>query len=96
MGARDCLGEEGLAKISVVGIGMKSHAGVACEMFRVLAEERINIQMVSTSEIKISVAIDEKYLEVAARALHDAFGLHKPPEGGATTPETGKKTPPAP
>ena len=95
VGARDCLGEEGLAKISVVGIGMKSHAGVACEMFRVLAEERINIQMVSTSEIKISVAIDEKYLEVAARALHDAFGLQQPPEGG-TTPETGKKSPPAP
>ena len=79
VGARDCRGDQGLAKVSVVGVGMKSHAGVACEMFRVLAEERINIQMISTSEIKVSVAIDEKYLEVAVRALHDAFGLREPP-----------------
>ena len=83
VGARDCRGDEGLAKVSVVGVGMKSHAGVACEMFRVLAEERINIQMISTSEIKVSAAIDEKYLEVAVRALHEAFGLRE---------ENGKKT----
>ena len=82
VGARDCRGDSGLAKVSVVGVGMKSHAGVACEMFRVLSEERINIQMISTSEIKISVAIDEKYLEVAARALHDAFRLGEPDSGG--------------
>ena len=81
VGARDCRGDLGLAKVSVVGVGMKSHAGVACEMFRVLSEERINIQMISTSEIKISVAIDEKYLEVAARALHDAFHLGEPSAG---------------
>ena len=80
VGAKDCRGDEGLAKVSVVGVGMKSHAGVACEMFRVLAEENINIQMISTSEIKVSAAIDEKYVEVAVRALHDAFQLHEPPE----------------
>jgi len=59
----------------MVGVGMRSHAGVATRMFRVLADESINIQMISTSEIKISVVIDEKYLELAARALHAAFDL---------------------
>ena len=61
--------------VSVVGVGMRSHPGVASRMFRTLAEEGINIQMISTSEIKISVAIDEKYLELAVRVLHRAFGL---------------------
>ena len=68
-----------IAKLSVVGIGMRTHAGVATRMFRTLAEESINIQMISTSEIKISVVIDEKYSELAVRSLHAAFELHKPP-----------------
>ena len=77
------LGEEGIltdasiAKISCVGIGMRSHAGVAAKMFRVLAEENINIKMISTSEIRTSIVVDEKYLELAVRALHKAFGLDK-------------------
>ncbi|MEE8616598.1 MAG: ACT domain-containing protein, partial [Roseateles sp.] len=61
--------------VSVVGLGMKDHAGVASRMFRVLADEGINIQMISTSEIKTSVVIDEKYMELAVRALHKAFDL---------------------
>ncbi|WP_298134440.1 aspartate kinase [Acidiferrobacter sp.] len=73
--AREVLGDERIAKISVVGVGMRSHAGIASTMFRVLGEEGINIQMISTSEIKISVVIEEKYLELAVRALHSAFGL---------------------
>ncbi|MCL4748111.1 MAG: aspartate kinase [Burkholderiaceae bacterium] len=68
-------GDPKIAKVSVVGIGMKSHVGVASLMFRTLSEEGINIQMISTSEIKISVVIDDKYLELAVRALHKAFGL---------------------
>jgi aspartate kinase len=60
-----------------VGVGMRSHAGIASTMFKVLADESINIQMISTSEIKISVVINEKYLELAVRALHHAFGLDK-------------------
>ena len=68
-------GEAGIAKVSIVGIGMKSHAGVAAKMFETLAAEHINIRMISTSEIKISVIVDEKYLEVAVRSLHDAFDL---------------------
>jgi len=77
------LGEEGIltdasiAKISCVGIGMRSHAGVAAKMFRVLAEENINIKMISTSEIRTSIVVDEKYMELAVRALHKAFGLDK-------------------
>ena len=63
------------AKVSVVGVGMRSHVGIASKMFRTLAEEGINIQMISTSEIKISVVIDEKYLELAVRVLHKAFNL---------------------
>jgi aspartate kinase len=59
--------------VSIVGLGMRSHAGVAARMFEVLAAEGINIQMISTSEIKISVVVDEKYVELAVRALHDAF-----------------------
>jgi len=63
----------GVAKVSIVGVGMRTHAGIAARMFDVLAAESINIQMISTSEIKISVVIDAKYTELAVRALHDAF-----------------------
>jgi len=62
-----------IAKVSVVGVGMRTHAGVAAKMFQVLAQEGINIEMISTSEIKISVVIDAKYTELAVRVLHDAF-----------------------
>jgi aspartate kinase len=65
-------------KISLVGVGMRSHAGIASKMFGVLAKEGINIRMISTSEIKISVVVDAKYLELGVRALHDAFGLGEP------------------
>jgi aspartate kinase len=75
LGAREVNGNTQIGKISLVGVGMRSHAGVATKMFRTLADESINIQMISTSEIKISVVIDEKYLELAVRALHTAFGL---------------------
>ncbi|MEN3112316.1 aspartate kinase [Uliginosibacterium paludis] len=75
MGAREVRGDRSMAKVSVVGVGMRSHVGVASRMFRTLAEEGINIQMISTSEIKISVAIEEKYLELAVRVLHKAFEL---------------------
>jgi len=75
MGAREVTGDSSIAKLSIVGVGMRSHAGVASKMFEVLAAESINIQMISTSEIAISVVIDEKYLELAARALHSEFGL---------------------
>lgn len=75
IGADDVSGDNKIAKLSIVGVGMRSHAGVASKMFRVLADESINIQMISTSEIKISVVFDEKYLELAARALHEAFDL---------------------
>ena len=75
IGAREVSGDNKIAKLSMVGVGMRSHAGVASKMFEVLAEESINIQMISTSEIKISVVVDEKYLELAVRALHSAFGL---------------------
>jgi aspartate kinase len=71
---------EGLAKVSVVGVGMRSHAGVAKTMFELLAKENINILMISTSEIKISVVVESKYAELATRVLHDGFGLDKPPE----------------
>ena len=75
IGARDVVGDDKAAKVSVVGVGMRSHVGIASKMFRTLAEEGINIQMISTSEIKISVVIDEKYLELAVRVLHKAFDL---------------------
>ncbi len=77
IGAAEVSGDNKIAKLSIVGVGMRSHAGVASKMFRVLADESINIQMISTSEIKISVVFDEKYLELAARALHTAFGLEE-------------------
>jgi aspartate kinase len=75
MGARDVSGDKKIAKLSIVGVGMRSHAGIASKMFGALAAEGINIQMISTSEIKISVVIDEKYLELGVRTLHSAFNL---------------------
>jgi aspartate kinase len=72
---REVSGEDRIAKISIVGMGMRSHAGIAARMFRTLAEEGINIQMISTSEIKLTVVIDEKYTELAVRVLHRAFEL---------------------
>ncbi len=75
IGAGDVIGDNRTAKVSVVGVGMRSHVGIASKMFRTLAEEVINIQMIATSEIKISVVIDEKYLELAVRILHKAFDL---------------------
>ena len=75
IGAREINGDDKIAKVSVVGVGMRSHVGIASQMFRTLAEEGINIGMISTSEIKISVVIDEKYLELAVRVLHKAFEL---------------------
>jgi aspartate kinase len=79
IGAREITGDNKIAKVSVVGVGMRSHVGIASKMFRTLAEEGINIQMISTSEIKISVVIDEKYLELAVRVLHKAFELDQVP-----------------
>ena len=75
MGAREVRGDEAIVKVSIVGVGMRSHAGIAAKMFDTLANEGINIQLISTSEIKISVVIHEKYLELAVRALHAAFEL---------------------
>lgn len=75
LGARKVVGDTKIAKVSIVGVGMRSHAGVATKMFERLSKEGINIQMISTSEIKISVVIDEKYLELAVRSLHSAFEL---------------------
>ena len=79
LGAHEVVGDTKICKVSIVGIGMRSHVGIASKMFRVLAEEGINIQMISTSEIKTSVVIDEKYMELAVRALHKAFDLDQPP-----------------
>ena len=75
LGAKQVVGDAKICKVSIVGIGMRSHVGVASRMFRALSEEGINIQMISTSEIKTSVVIDEKYMELAVRALHKAFDL---------------------
>jgi len=77
IGASSLVGDAKVSKVSVVGVGMRSHVGVASQMFRTLSEEGINILMISTSEIKISVLIDEKYMELAVRALHKAFDLEK-------------------
>jgi len=77
MGAREVLADDKIVKISLVGVGMRSHAGIASKMFDALAKEGINIRMISTSEIKISVVVDEKYLELGVRALHEAFELDK-------------------
>jgi len=77
IGAKKVEADEKIAKVSIIGVGMRSHAGIAAKAFSILAEEGINIQMISTSEIKISLVVDEKYTELAVRALHDAFGLGK-------------------
>jgi aspartate kinase len=79
LGAREVVGDDQIVKISLVGVGMRSHAGIAATMFETLSKEAINIQMISTSEIKISVVVDQKYLELGVRALHDAFGLDQAP-----------------
>lgn len=78
IGAGEVSGTTSIAKVSIVGVGMRSHPGVASSMFEALAKENINIQMISTSEIRVSVVIDEKYVELAVRALHTAFGLDAP------------------
>ena len=84
LGASEVTGDAKICKVSIVGIGMRSHVGVAAKMFRVLSEEGINIQMISTSEIKTSVVIDEKYMELAVRSLHKAFDLDQPKAERAT------------
>ena len=81
IGAKQVVGDQQIVKVSMVGVGMRSHAGVASKMFKILADENINIRMISTSEIKVSVVIDEKYLELAVRALHAGLGLENEPEG---------------
>jgi len=78
LGAREVTGDNKIVKISLVGVGMRSHAGIASTMFAALAREGVNIRMISTSEIKISVVVDEKYLELGVRTLHDAFHLEQP------------------
>ena len=78
LGAAEVLGDARICKVSIVGIGMRSHVGVASRMFKCLSDENINIQMISTSEIKTSVVLDEKYMELAVRALHREFGLDQP------------------
>jgi aspartate kinase len=75
--AKEVSGDTKVAKVSIVGVGMRSHVGIATKMFRCLAEEGINIQMITTSEIKVSVLIDEKYMELAVRSLHKAFELEQ-------------------
>ena len=82
IGAREAIGDTNIAKVSIVGVGMRSHAGVASRMFEALAKESINIQMISTSEIKVSVVIEQKNLELAVRALHTAFELDAPARQG--------------
>jgi aspartate kinase len=77
IGSGNIVADSKVSKVSVVGVGMRSHVGIASQMFRTLSEEGINIQLISTSEIKISVLIDEKYMELAVRVLHKAFGLEK-------------------
>jgi aspartate kinase len=75
IGARDVQLTDGIAKVSIVGVGMRTHSGVAAQMFRALSRERINIMMISTSEIKVSCVIEDKYAELAVRTLHDTFGM---------------------
>jgi aspartate kinase len=84
IGAKSVSVTEAIAKVSLVGVGMRSHSGVAAKMFEVLSREGVNIMMISTSEIKISCVIDEKYMELAMRALHTAFGLDQVPVGKPT------------
>ncbi|MBN8771256.1 MAG: aspartate kinase [Thiobacillus sp.] len=78
-GAREVTGDDKIAKVSIVGVGMRSHVGIARKMFETLSKENINLQMISTSEIKISVVVEDKYMELAVRALHQAFELDKAP-----------------
>lgn len=80
LGGRQVTGDDRIVKVSLVGVGMRSHAGIAAKMFDALAREGINIRMISTSEIKISVVVDERYLELAVRTLHDAFSLEQAPD----------------
>jgi len=80
IGAREVRIDNGIAKVSVVGIGMKNHPGVASRMFKALAEHNINIEMISTSEIRISCVVNAHYGELAVRVLHDAFELDRPPQ----------------
>lgn len=80
LGARAVIADDSICKVSIVGVGMRSHAGVASKMFKTLADLNINIQLITTSEIKVSVVIDEKFMELAVRGLHTAFGLDKPTE----------------
>ena len=75
--AEDVTGDQEIAKVSIVGVGMRNHSGIASTMFQIMSKEGINMMMVSTSEIKVSVVIAEKYTELAVRALHDAFALDK-------------------
>ena len=82
LGARDVKGDDNIAKVSIVGVGMRSHAGIASQTFEALAAENINIRMISTSEIKISVVIEAKYVELAVRSLHRAFKLDEQPPAG--------------
>jgi aspartate kinase len=79
---RNVKGDDTVAKVSIVGVGMRSHAGVAQQMFETLARENINIQMITTSEIKVTVVIEERYVELAVRSLHESFGLEKDPASG--------------
>jgi aspartate kinase len=79
-GAREVAGRTDISKVSLVGVGMRSHANVAARMFKALSDENINIRMISTTEIKISIVLEEKYMELAVRALHSAFDLDKEPE----------------
>ena len=88
-GASEVTGDDRIVKISLVGVGMRSHAGIASRMFQALAAENINIQMISTSEIKISVVVDEKYLELGVRALHAAFGLGENAAPGESSRQDG-------
>jgi aspartate kinase len=81
IGYRELIVDDGVAKVSVVGIGMRSHAGVASRMFAALAAEGVNIKVITTSEIKVSVLVDRKYTELAVQALHETFGLAEAPAG---------------
>ena len=90
LGGREIIGDEKIAKISLVGVGMRSHVGIASTMFETLAAEGINIQMISTSEIKVSIIVDEKYLELGVRALHSAFHLDLEPNEEFDPKTTGK------
>ena len=94
-GAAQVIGDPKICKVSIVGIGMRSHVGVASKMFRTLSEEGINIQMISTSEIKTSVVIDEKYMELAVRALHKGVRTRRPRHRGAGTERRFKLESPA-